>query len=483
MRQSAALCIVPVILAVLSTGLAVSQTPSLDATAATAVTAGDSALIYVGTTKGVYLYHATADGALTLVSGSPFHVTGGEIGSNRKYFFSAENGSVYSYPVASNGAIGPEAAQIDTASYSGGDCGSIAGAVLDHTGQNMYVQLIPGGNVSGVCVAYQTYGIGKDSGALTFSGAAIHDTDFPWQGAGFFAFAITGNDRFSYATNSFNEAVPSLSAFQRESSGTLEYVSFDETDPGLVSGANSYIPFNLTEDPTHHLAIGMVTTGQPYQLLVSYTVDDQGNIVSTNPPESIPNAHVYPTGMQMSPSGELLAIASDFQSPSLQVFHFNGADPITPYSTLSASDPINQIRWDNNDHLYALSDNGNKLYVYTVTPSSIRAAPGSPYTISSPSALVVVPNLCYPPSARGVHICLPASGSTVHSPILVEAAANVSGTIAHVQLWVDGIKKLNVDSASLNTSISLAAGTHRFAVVATDTAGQKWESAVNATVK
>lgn len=482
MRQAAAVCVLTLSLAVLSTGRAVSQTKSQDSVPAQTITASDVAHVYVGTTKGVYLYDATANGSLTLVSGSPFHPTGDEVGSNRKYFISVEGGHVYSYRVESTGAIGPESAQIDTESYDGGECGSITGAVLDHTGQNLYVQLIPSGNLSGVCVAYQTYDIATTSGTLTFNGTTIYGTDYPWQGAGF-AFAITGSDKFAYATNSFNQSVPSLSAFRRENTGTLEYVSFNETDPPLVSGAHSYIPFNLTEDPTNHLAVGMATTGQPYQVLISYTVDSLGNIVSTNKAEDIPSAHVYPTGMQMSPSGKLLAVASDFQSPSLQVFHFNGAAPITPYSALSATDPINQMRWDNNDHLYALSDSGNKLYVYTVTPTSIKQAPGSPYTINGANALVVVPNLCYPPSSPGVDICLPAIGSSVNSPVLVEAASNVSGTIAHTQLWVDGVKKYSVASKSLNTVVSLGVGTHRFAIVATNTTGQRWESAVNATVR
>ena len=93
---------------------------------------------------------------------------------------------------------------------------------------------------------------------------------------------------------------------------------------------------------------------------------------------------------------------------------------------------------------------------------------------------------CSAPSSRGVHICTPpASGSTVSSPVQVQAAARVTGTIANTQLWVDGVKKiLQQPSTSLNTSVSLAAGDHRFAVLAINTAGQKWESAVaNATVK
>ncbi len=90
---------------------------------------------------------------------------------------------------------------------------------------------------------------------------------------------------------------------------------------------------------------------------------------------------------------------------------------------------------------------------------------------------------CAAPSTAGVHICSPASGSTVSSPVQVQAAAKVTGTIASTQLWVDGVKKFTAAGTTLTTSVSLAAGTHRFAVIATNTAGQKWESAVNATVK
>jgi hypothetical protein len=197
--------------------------------------------------------------------------------------------------------------------------------------------------------------------------------------------------------------------------------------------------------------------------------------------------------IKISPSGQLLAVAGNSQlapapvlllANGLQIFHFNGPDPITPYSNVLTSDPIDQMQWDNNDHLFALSFSTHKLYVYTVTPTSITAAPGSPYTIASANALVVVPtSSCTAPTSAGVHICAPASGSSVSSPVHVMATATVTGTIASTQLWVDGAKKYSTASDSLNTSVSLASGTHRFAVLATNTAGQKWESALTATVK
>jgi hypothetical protein len=91
---------------------------------------------------------------------------------------------------------------------------------------------------------------------------------------------------------------------------------------------------------------------------------------------------------------------------------------------------------------------------------------------------------CSAPASAGVHICSPANGSTASSPVLVEATAKVTGTIVSTQLWVDGVKNFNAAASdTLTTSVSLVAGSHRFAVIASNTSGQKWESAVTATVK
>ena len=90
---------------------------------------------------------------------------------------------------------------------------------------------------------------------------------------------------------------------------------------------------------------------------------------------------------------------------------------------------------------------------------------------------------CSLPTSPGVHVCSPANGATVSSPVQVTATATVTGTIANTQLWVDGVKKYTSASNTLNTSIALSAGSHRFAVLAINMAGQKWETVVEATVK
>jgi hypothetical protein len=89
---------------------------------------------------------------------------------------------------------------------------------------------------------------------------------------------------------------------------------------------------------------------------------------------------------------------------------------------------------------------------------------------------------CSAPTSPGVSICQPASGATVSSPVQAVAAGTVTGTMSHMELWIDGVKKFSENGNLLNTSLTLASGTHRFAFLAINTAGTKWTSAVNATV-
>ena len=92
--------------------------------------------------------------------------------------------------------------------------------------------------------------------------------------------------------------------------------------------------------------------------------------------------------LRMSPSGKLLAAGG---SGGVVLFHFNGGEPATKYKTLLANDNIGSILWDKDNHMYALGSDakGGKLWVYTVTPTSVTEAPGSPYSISNAASMVV----------------------------------------------------------------------------------------------
>ena len=92
-----------------------------------ATTTTPVAYVYVSTPKGTDLYHAASNGKLTLVSGSPFPASGFMVGSNGKYFITAGTHDIYSYKIASNGAIEGRVSELDTQSYSGGKCGATCG--------------------------------------------------------------------------------------------------------------------------------------------------------------------------------------------------------------------------------------------------------------------------------------------------------------------------------------------------------------------
>jgi hypothetical protein len=93
----------------------------------------------------------------------------------------------------------------------------------------------------------------------------------------------------------------------------------------------------------------------------------------------------FVSALSVSPSGKLLAAGGN----GFQVFHFNQANPVTRYTgLLQPKIQFLQFGWDKNNHLFALGSRA--LYVYTVTPTSIKEAPGSPYSIPEASSVIVL---------------------------------------------------------------------------------------------
>jgi hypothetical protein len=366
------------------------------------------AYVYVQTSKGVLLYDEAADGRLTLDSASPFQTAGQLIGSTGSYVVTLGQTLVHLYHVTTKGRIGAQAAQVTMAKYTDGQCGAAKSGVLDHTGQYVEILFNPTVDASQPCTAYQTYKIGKSAGTLTFLGAAEADSNI---GNVLGPIAQTSNSQFGYAVD-VNVPDVRLAGFVRESSGALSNLTFSESDPEPPQPYD-YYPLQVTEAPNNRLAMALGTVkflGSPEVAdgpvqLASYTVDSKGNISSTNTSDKMPTPDVGPTLLRMSPGGGLLAVAGGTCSwcvlspgtgaTGLQVFRFNGANPITHYTGILTKDPIEQMDWDNNSHLFALSKETGKLRVYRVTTSGYNQAPGSPVAVkggngTGPNGLTVV---------------------------------------------------------------------------------------------
>jgi hypothetical protein len=354
------------------------------------------AYVYVHTGNGVNLYDANTAGELTLVKGSPFAISGLMSADNGKYLVSVGTDNIHTYKIESNGAVGKQASEIDTQKYSGAKCGTNSGAaLLDHTGKYLYLTLWSGtdGNPFPLCAAVQTYKL-ESSGELTFLG----DTEnFDGQHQGAYPIGVStvsSNDKFGYGVESTVYA-SIFAAFKADANGALlldgSFSQVGPTPDPSVPDSN-YFPLAMAADPASHLAVLMNEpfTYSPPPQLASFTINDTtGAIVSTNTWANMPTPQVNPGLLEMSPSGKLLVVIGQF---GIQIFHFNGAAPITAYSgALLPNVSVDQVAWDNNNHLYVLSNSTGELYVFTVTPTSINEVSGSPYNIPGLTGMIVVP--------------------------------------------------------------------------------------------
>jgi hypothetical protein len=364
-------------------------------TAATATSTPPVAYVYVsGTTPNgsneITAFAAAANGKLTPVPGSPFQTAGGSsMAANGKYLFAIGGTDIDSYLMASNGSI-KQVESFNALPYNpDGQPGTPYRLFLDHTGATLYDIF-----ADGVNNPYQAFRINKATGQLTFIGVPGYDArifDRP--------LSFIGDNKYGYYASAWIDG-PAIRGYERNSStGMLTPLNNNTPYPPAKASNISYYPLWLVADTTNHLAVAFFpvpnapgNVNGPTQL-ATMTVDSAGNLTTTSTYKNMPVTATAPNNdtinkMAMSPSGKLLAVAGP---KGLQVFHFNGASPITHYTGLLTTTQINELYWDNANHLYALGEAAKKLFVFTLTPTSVSQAPGSPYTVITPTNLIVQP--------------------------------------------------------------------------------------------
>ena len=238
--------------------------------------------------------------------------------------------------------------------------------------------------------AYQAFSIDQSTGQLNFLQLGPDggvNANIP--------LSFIANNLYSYGASCY-EGSGNIFGYKRNSDGTLTALNINPIIPAAPKGEGAYCPYLTAADPNGNLAVSMepnndITPSGPVQIAV-YSADSAGNLTTTSTAQNMPKTQAGPTyginDIWMSPSGKLLAVAG---TSGLQVFHWNGAKPVTTYTGLLTTAPISQMFWDNDNHLYALSQTTGKLYVFTVTPTSHSQAKGSPYTITGAENIQVLP--------------------------------------------------------------------------------------------
>ena len=363
-----------------------------------ATSSSPAAWVYVASTpqgsntNQIVAYTAAANGSLTPIAGSPFPENVYSMAVNGKYLMAASvpTPDINAYSIAADGSLS-FAASTNYAQYNNpsNPCGSAGQVFFDHSGATLYAQEFNGSDsCSNTVVA--SFSVVKATGALTFLGTA-NTGAFPGLNA---AAYFIGNNVYAYQAVNSACMYYGFYGLKRDQSGLLTNFEVHANFPTPPSGIRTYVPSLAAADPTNHVAFTMQPANPPGcapgpMQLASYTADANGNLNTTNTGANMPATLIAsPYDLKMSPSGKLLAVAGQ---EGLQIFHFRGALPLKPYTGLLTTDPINQMFWDNHNHLYAISHNAGKLYVFTITPYRYGMAPGSPHTITSPNNVIVQP--------------------------------------------------------------------------------------------
>lgn len=339
-------------------------------------------------------YAANSQGQLTPVPGSPFPDSVSTLALNGKYLFGADGTYIYTYAIASNGSL-RQISSLNAQQYNNpNDTGGPYFLFLDHTGSTLYDVDIYGNN--GANNDFQFFDIDKSTGALTFLGVSDATTEY-WTPLRFI-----GNNQYAYGADSvhWND---DIYGYERYSNGALANLNIGPSIPSappspIASAGSFYVSYLAEADPANNVAISLTpVSGNTLQIdgppqIAVYTADNSGSLTTHSTSANMPLSAVeYVQDMAMSPSGKLLAVGG---TKGLQIFHFNGSNPVTKFTGLLITDPISyedQMFWDNANHLYVISSSTSKLYVFTITPTSAKQAPGSPYMITNPVNLTVLP--------------------------------------------------------------------------------------------
>jgi 6-phosphogluconolactonase (cycloisomerase 2 family) len=305
--------------------------------------------------------------------------------ANGKYLFAANSNQIEieSYKIASDGSIVYEStANISKVS----DCNDSGPLFVGRDGVSLYDLEING--ISCVNNTYESFTVDPSNGELKNMG---NSTANGWLNL---PASFIGDNTFAYSAVCVQDMFWGIYGFHRHPNGLLTEINIDGAPPTPPDGY-FYCPSQTATDPTDHVAISMQPINQedflpdrPAQL-ATFKADGEGNLTTTSTRENMPETAVGAvTDLVMSPGGKFLAVGG---TGGLQVFHFNGSDPVTHYTGLLTADKIDQFFWDKDEHLYAISRTAGKLFVFSISTTSYRQAPGSPYTISLPRNIAVQP--------------------------------------------------------------------------------------------
>jgi hypothetical protein len=333
----------------------------------------------------VHAWSAGANGKLTAIPGTPFQENVTTMAVNGKFLFGATlpGNDVNAYRIEPNGGL-LYAVTNNITRYNNTDCASAGSVFTDRTGATIYNMEFRGDGCANN--TYRSFKEESATGGLQNLGNSGGNS-WLYDEASFL-----GNNVWGYSASCLGNMYWGIFGFKRSGSGLLTEIPISAPVPPPPNG-EFFCPSNAAADGANHVAIAMQAVKQQdfsaegAPQLAVYTAQSNGNLTTTSTVANMPQANVGTmSDLKIGPDGKLLAVAG---TGGLEVFHFNGAAPVTHLTGVLTSDSIDQCFWDKTGHLYAISAKSGKLFVFTVTATGAQAAPGSPYAVTHAEYLAV----------------------------------------------------------------------------------------------
>jgi hypothetical protein len=164
-------------------------------------------------------------------------------------------------------------------------------------------------------------------------------------------------------------------------------------------------------------------------------------------------------------------LSGDIDSPMQVIASGTGAEgPVKTMQLWVDGKKVQQVSGNLFDKPVTLTNATHRIVI-------VEADSTGAYKASAPISVNVQTSTagesCSPPSAPGVNVCLPASGSCQVSnftSIVASGTAPSGASVVRMELWVNGKKLYNADGSVINTNLSLPANS-RIVIQEVDSSG------------
>lgn len=378
--------IVVSLVATLCLGAALALTPTANAAPVA------YAFVSTANPNNVSTLAVSANGSFTHVGTASSPTTIYHLSVTKQFLFGIDNVSnIYTYSISSTGAL-KLVATTNAGNYVSGFSSAYSAAViqLDASGTTLYTMV----GTSQTNWYLESFKI-ETNGELQFLGTSYADPNalnqIRFVQGGQFAmmdgcYNTAAGASFVTDSNDVNDIV----TYKHESNGFLTYAGTSNDAPAAQSPYEYCAGLNAS-DPANHLAVGFTIFNppgddiEPGMALGTYTVNTSGTPSTTSDYETMPVTSVFdPYAMSIDPTGKILAVGGE---GSFQLYHFNGANPITAYSgMINTNDLIRTIGWDKSSHMYLLTD--HSVDIYNISTTSYTEL--KPWEFTAPYSMIVL---------------------------------------------------------------------------------------------